>query len=126
MEANPEKATDLLAINRRYIFFGEITGEGPVGAQGVALTAGRSMAVDTRYIPLGLPLWLDTTMPGQDPGARRFLLGHRRRRPRICRPHEEPGALLSPAPETAGQPSGLGVTEPGEFGQAWLQEILLF
>ena len=64
MEANPARAADLLAVNRRYIFFGEITGEGPVGAQGVALTAGRSMAVDARYIPLGLPLWLDTTMPG--------------------------------------------------------------
>ncbi|MDH5411124.1 MAG: 3D domain-containing protein, partial [Alphaproteobacteria bacterium] len=58
------KALDLLAVNRRYIFFGEVTGEGPVGAQGVALTAGRSMAVDARYIPLGLPLWLDTDMPG--------------------------------------------------------------
>jgi membrane-bound lytic murein transglycosylase A len=74
MEANPEKATDLLAINRRYIFFGEITGEGPVGAQGVALTAGRSMAVDTRYIPLGLPLWLDTAMPGEDAGPLRRLM----------------------------------------------------
>ena len=64
LQANPSKALDLLAVNRRYIFFGEVTGEGPVGAQGVALTAGRSMAVDARYIPLGLPLWLDTDMPG--------------------------------------------------------------
>jgi membrane-bound lytic murein transglycosylase A len=74
MEANPEKAADLLAVNRRYIFFDEITGDGPIGAQGVALTAGRSMAVDTRYIPLGLPLWLDTDMPGQDAGPLRRLM----------------------------------------------------
>jgi len=26
----------------------------------VALTPGRSLAVDTRYIPLGVPLWLET------------------------------------------------------------------
>ncbi len=29
----------------------------------MALTAGRSLAVDPRYIPLGLPLWLDTNWP---------------------------------------------------------------
>ena len=37
--------------------------DGPVGAQGVPLTAGRSLAVDRRYIPLGAPLWLETTAP---------------------------------------------------------------
>ncbi len=66
LDLNPDKAAEVLAVNRRYIFFAEVLGEGPVGAQGVALTAGRSLAVDTRYIPLGLPLWLDTTMPGED------------------------------------------------------------
>lgn len=74
MQANPDKAADLLAVNQRYIFFDEITGEGPVGAQGVALTAGRSLAVDTRYIPLGLPLWLDTTMPGEGAGPLQRLM----------------------------------------------------
>ena len=65
IEKNPAKAADLLAVNRRYIFFAEITGEGPIGAQGVALTPERSLAVDTRYLPLGLPLWLDTMRPGK-------------------------------------------------------------
>lgn len=74
MEAHPAEAAGLLAINRRYIFFSEISGEGPIGAQGVALTPGRSMAVDTRYIPLGLPLWLDTTMPGADAGPLQRLM----------------------------------------------------
>jgi membrane-bound lytic murein transglycosylase A len=64
IEGNPAEAADLLAVNRRYIFFDEIAGDGPVGAQGVALTAGRSLAVDTRYVPLGLPMWLDTLQPG--------------------------------------------------------------
>lgn len=73
--ANPTAAAELLAVNRRYIFFNEISGDGPIGAQGVALTPGRSMAVDTRYIPLGLPLWLDTTMPdGDESPLRRLML----------------------------------------------------
>ena len=63
-----------MGVNRGYLFFGEITGEGPVGAQGVALTPGRSMAVDTSYIPLGLPLWLDTTMPGENTAPLRRLM----------------------------------------------------
>jgi membrane-bound lytic murein transglycosylase A len=29
----------------------------------VPLTAGRSLAVDRRYIPLGVPVWLETTAP---------------------------------------------------------------
>ncbi len=74
MDLNPDRAAEVLAVNRRYIFFTEILGDGPVGAQGVALTAGRSLAVDTRYIPLGLPLWLDTTMPGQDAGPLQRLM----------------------------------------------------
>jgi membrane-bound lytic murein transglycosylase A len=64
IERNRDEATDLLAVNRRYIFFDEISGDGPVGAQGVALTDGRSLAVDPRFVPLGLPLWLDTLQPG--------------------------------------------------------------
>jgi membrane-bound lytic murein transglycosylase A len=64
VEANPDKAADLFAHNPRFIFFRELTGDGPIGAEGVALTPERSLAVDTRYIPLGAPIWLDTTRPG--------------------------------------------------------------
>ncbi|HEB79219.1 MAG TPA: murein transglycosylase, partial [Rhodospirillales bacterium] len=46
-----------------YIFFRVIKGEGPIGAQGVALTPGRSLAVDKRFVPFGMPVWLDTTDP---------------------------------------------------------------
>lgn len=65
LRANPDQAADLMRENPRYIFFREIVGAGPIGAQGVPLTAGRSLAVDPEYIPLGAPLWLDTTMPGE-------------------------------------------------------------
>jgi membrane-bound lytic murein transglycosylase A len=67
LEAHPTAADDIMARNRSYIFFEEhpelAPDEGPIGAQGVPLTAGRSIAVDPRYIPFGVPVWLDTTAP---------------------------------------------------------------
>ena len=63
LAANPDKAKDVMAQNARYIFFRKLTGNAPVGAQGVELTAGRSLAVDRRAVPFGAPLWLDTKDP---------------------------------------------------------------
>ena len=60
----PAKAEALMARNPRYVFFREISGAGPIGAQGVPLTPRRSLAVDPKYIPFGAPLWLDTVWPG--------------------------------------------------------------
>ncbi|MDP6483776.1 MAG: murein transglycosylase A [Nitrospinota bacterium] len=62
---HPKKGRALLETNRSYIFFREIEGDGPIGAQGVALTALRSLAVDRRFIPLGVPIWLDTHAPAE-------------------------------------------------------------
>jgi membrane-bound lytic murein transglycosylase A len=45
------------------VFFRELKGPGPIGAQGVALTPARSLAVDRRYIPLGAPVWLEAAAP---------------------------------------------------------------
>lgn len=74
IQNNPNKARDLFAFNPRFIFFRLLTGEGPIGAEGVALTPERSLAVDTRYIPLGMPLWLDTVRPGGDAIPMRRLM----------------------------------------------------
>ncbi|NQW01479.1 MAG: MltA domain-containing protein [Rhodospirillales bacterium] len=64
MEAHPVAALALMRKNKSFIFFQVIEGAGPIGAQGVALTPGRSLAVDRAFLPLGLPIWLDTTEPG--------------------------------------------------------------
>jgi len=69
LEANPDEASDVMALNKSYVFFRELTGEGPIGAQGVALTAARSLAVDRKYIPLGVPIWIDATAPSPEAGA---------------------------------------------------------
>ncbi len=62
---NPDRATALLNENASYVFFREIDAKpaGPLGSLGVPLTAERSLAVDTRFIPLGAPVWLATTYP---------------------------------------------------------------
>jgi len=63
---NPQRVSQLLWSNPRYIFFREEAlndldaAFGPKGAQGVALTAGRSIAVDPGSIPYGTPVWLAT------------------------------------------------------------------
>ena len=73
LRAHPEQARSLMERNPRYIFFQEMTGEGPVGSEGVPLTAGRSLAVDTAYLPLGAPVYIDTSDPKGSP-LRRLML----------------------------------------------------
>lgn len=66
LKAHPEKTDDVLERDASYIFFQEVKGEGPMGAEGVPLTPGRSMAVDLKYMPLGVPLWLAAGAPAPD------------------------------------------------------------
>ncbi len=65
MAANPDEAPKVRATNRSYIFF-RITGlsnEGePVGAQGVPLVPGRSIAVDKIHV-YGTPFFIDASLP---------------------------------------------------------------
>src|SRR5258707_6070765 len=65
MAAHPEEAATVRAANRSYVFF-RITGlsnEGePVGAQGVRLTPGRSIAVD-RVHEYGPPFFIEANFP---------------------------------------------------------------
>lgn len=63
MAANPAAGAKLMRTNKSYVFFRALTGPGPIGAQGVALTPERSIAVDRGILPLGLPVWLDTVLP---------------------------------------------------------------
>ena len=68
LDAHPGEAMALLEENPSYVFFQELKNSaagntGPLGAQGVPLTPGRSLAVDRLFLPLGIPLWLDTKDP---------------------------------------------------------------
>ena len=66
---NPQRQQELLWVNPRVVFFKEEAlsdlemGFGPKGAQGVALTPGRSIAVDPQGMPYGTPVWLASRGP---------------------------------------------------------------
>ncbi len=61
--ANPGEAMDFMNLNKSYVFMRELTGEGPLGAENVPLTAGRSLAVDNGKMAYGVPVWLDAGAP---------------------------------------------------------------
>ena len=63
LKAHPAEAPALRQKNESYVFFKILEGEGPLGAQGVAITATRSMAVDPRFVAYGTPVWLDIPHP---------------------------------------------------------------
>jgi membrane-bound lytic murein transglycosylase A len=62
--ANPGPGAALMDENQSYVFFEEQQAEGAIGAQGVPLTGGRSLAIDRKYMPLGAPFWLESV--GED------------------------------------------------------------
>ncbi len=129
LKDHPAEAPGIMARNPRFIFFREIEGDGPVGAQGVVLTPERSMAVDSALLPLGAPFWIDTTWPvgtgqagqplqrldgcprcgrrHQGCGPRRSLLGHGRPGPGGRRPPETVRPLFHPAAQDR-EDSGAG------------------
>jgi len=68
LAANPQRLNEVLDSNPSVVFFREGALDdpsvGPKGALGIPLTAGRSIAVDPKFLPLGAPMFLSTTQPG--------------------------------------------------------------
>ncbi|MBL8510236.1 MAG: murein transglycosylase A [Betaproteobacteria bacterium] len=73
---NPAKLQQYLNTNPSYVFFKELPNDlsGPLGTLGVPLTAERSIAVDTRVIPLGVPVYLATTFPNSPQPLYRLMV----------------------------------------------------
>jgi membrane-bound lytic murein transglycosylase A len=84
LHANPVDGAAIMNENRSFVFFRELTGAGPVGALGVAVTGEATVAADPRYIPLGAPvllsldraepngIWIAQDTGGAIKGANRF------------------------------------------------------
>jgi membrane-bound lytic murein transglycosylase A len=82
--AHPDQLPALLDENPSYVFFREVPPpapgsleamiDGPIGALGVPLLAGRAIAVDPRAIPLGAPVFLATTEPLSDTPLQRLVM----------------------------------------------------
>jgi membrane-bound lytic murein transglycosylase A len=74
LAAHPGEAEKTMEANPSYVFFRELPGTSVVGAAGVDLTPGRSLAVDRRFVPYGVPLWLQSQGGGPDAAALRRLM----------------------------------------------------
>jgi membrane-bound lytic murein transglycosylase A len=73
---NPARLASLLQENPAYVFFREMPESpfGPLGAQGVPLTPGRSIAVDAMTTPLGAPVFLSTSSPAPTHALNRLVI----------------------------------------------------
>ncbi|WP_411816819.1 murein transglycosylase A [Hyphococcus sp. DH-69] len=78
VDADPVEAQSLREENASYVFFNrldQVAPElGPLGAQGASLTPGRSLAVDRRYYPLGMPVWIDIRLDENADPLRRLVI----------------------------------------------------
>ena len=114
MEQNPDGAKELRRQNRSYVFFREVQlsdKDEAVGAQGVPLTPGRSIAVDKSLHVYGTPFFIEGELP-IDTGtfedavpAADDRAGHRFR---DCRP----GARRSLFRRRRGRGQGVGPSAP--------------
>ena len=112
MERNPDEAKELRRQNKSYVFFRMTdlaSDDEPIGAQGMSLTPGRSIAVDRELHVYGTPFFISADLPiaNEKPdddippaddraghrlgdrraGARRHLFRRRRRGRQHGRPH---------------------------------------
>ena len=82
MEQNPEGANELRRQNKSYVFFREVQlsdKDEAVGAQGVPLTPGRSIAVDKALHVYGTPFFIEGELPIESDRSktpfRRLMIG---------------------------------------------------
>lgn len=61
-DKNPDKVDELLNLNESKVFF-QISSKMATGSLGVELVAKRNLAVDRGFIPLGFPVFINTTNP---------------------------------------------------------------
>lgn len=93
MYAHPDAAEDVMRLNQSYIFFSieedKQGTEGPVGAAGVPLIAGRSLALDHRLYSYGLPVFIGARLPDGQGAVKPFN--------RLMVAHDTGSAIRGPA-----------------------------
>jgi len=75
---HPARENEVLNANPSFVFFKEVKltdpNRGPDGALGVALSERRSIAIDTQFLPLGAPVFINTTQPNSDQPIKRLMM----------------------------------------------------
>lgn len=78
VQQNPDQGRELFWTNESYIFFRVVINlpddAGPLGAMKRPVTAGRTIAVDPAFVPIGAPVWIEKQgmqrlMVAQDTGS---------------------------------------------------------
>jgi membrane-bound lytic murein transglycosylase A len=59
LREHPAEGAAIMNLNKSWVFFRELAGDGPLGALGVPVRREASVATDPAYVPLGAPVWLD-------------------------------------------------------------------
>lgn len=75
LENNPSQVDDILSLNPSYVFF-ETRSHSASGALGLVLEKGRSVAVDKKNIPLGMPLFISTVDPLSGDKYEKMVFAH--------------------------------------------------
>ncbi len=87
---HPEKREEMLQHNPRFIFFCWGDEQNPKGSNGVALTPGRSIAIDPSILPTGSIGFLQSRMPLQAEGEQQI---HRKPLHRFVFPQDKGAAI---------------------------------
>ncbi len=76
LERNSQKSQALFNQNPRYIFFKQTpeSNSGVITAQGIPATPFRTLAIDTSFIPLGMPVWVETTLTATGEPFRQLMV----------------------------------------------------
>ncbi len=59
LREHPQEGADLMRLNKSWIFFRELTTDGPLGSLEIPVRRGDSVAVDPKFVPYGAPVFLD-------------------------------------------------------------------
>ena len=63
LETHPEQMESIINQNQSFVFFEKLPQDAVFGVQRTPLTPGYSLAIDRQWIPIGMPIWLNTTHP---------------------------------------------------------------
>lgn len=63
LKEHPQQIDTVLNKNKSFVFFSVMHEGEALGSQGVTLTPGYSLAIDRKWVPMGAPVWLNTSKP---------------------------------------------------------------
>ena len=69
--SHPEERDTIINQNKSFVFFEILPHKSAIGVKGIVLTPGYSLAIDRQWIPIGVPVWLNTTRPDDQKNAQK-------------------------------------------------------